>query len=90
MNKDLVLNHKLVYVHVSLVITQFVSSLVIWTILAYVSTTGAYVLINIVAVLNYFVMYLIQVTIACIFIRVATPKKLEFVYRDDSDEEEDA
>ena len=58
-NKDLVLNHKLVYVHVSLVITQFVSSIVIWTILAYVSTTGRYVLINIVAVLDYFVMYVI-------------------------------
>jgi hypothetical protein len=76
------------YVHISVVLLQVIVSFVIFTI---VNRDYDYTeKFNILAAIYTFSIFAIQIVIALIFVQVATPRKLEFIYRgDESSEEED-
>ena len=70
---DLVLNYRLMYVHISVVTLQITASLIIWTILSYIATKDNPVLYNAIAALLFILNFCIQITIAFIYVRIATP-----------------
>ena len=87
--KNIVLNHKLMYVHISVVLLQVIVSIVVFTVVnIYYDYTERF---SIIATFYSFSIFAIQVVIALIFVQVATPRKLDHIYgdADESDNEED-
>lgn len=78
LRKNIVLNQKLMYVHISVVLLQVVVSVILFSIAKiYYESTEKF---NILAATYSFSIFAIQIVIALIFVQVATPRKLYFMY----------